>query len=269
MPNKKRALTSLHSVLATNFEGLFYSKRTWVMLLSIALIAFKETHKNLTALVFEGQKIYLSESVFVMASFGFNILLSTMVFLVMLSEIPRKIAFQNYILMRTSKGKWLLSHIVYCLLLVVLYMSILIICTFLFSIQHTSVGSGFSPILKGETMKNFIGIADISKYTLFSATCKALLPVFLFWFTLSLSLLLCCLTNHFQLGMVVFSVLFFLDAIAVQSEAFFSLMEMTTLIGIGEYRYFNVVLEYILIDVFLIIVMYVYVKRKDIYMQGQ
>ena len=92
------------------------------MLVFILLMNFMLVRSNATMIGMYGYKVHLGETLFTCLNSGFNLIMTSVAFLVMISEIPKRVSYQKYVLIRLSREKWLLSLIVFCIGIVAFFL---------------------------------------------------------------------------------------------------------------------------------------------------
>ena len=208
---------------------------------------------------------------------GFNLMMSSSIFLLGCSELPKRMAWQQQNLIRSSRRAWLLAYVGQCLLMVCFTLGIMLLATWLFSFGHMGSGNGWSALERMNRMEILISDSVISPYLLenttpFQAAIMCLTPLLLFWFTMLLVILLFGLTSKPSLGLLLcaFSVLSYVCLIVDSGWlGCFALYRYTRLSGMeleqrGMSFFWNVIEGYTVLDLCLIIIMLFMVKRTDL-----
>ena len=152
------------------------------------------------------------ESLFYLLGTGGHLTRISLLFLITVSEIPRRIGFQNLMLIRGSRARWLLSQVSYCLWLALLMTALVALLFSVFLLPAAGRGPGFSEtaliaadILRPEEalVPEYVRLHFIP----FTACLAALAPLALFWFTMVLLILLCGLMGAPRLGVVLYAFL--------------------------------------------------------------
>ncbi len=267
----KRA-NSIAAMAFSNLDAWLRTPRTLMMVLTVFFVCFIETTKAFRSLTLGQNTLYLSESVFVLAYYGFNNLLSSMIFLVMISEIPRKIPFQNCLVFRGGKLKWLAAQVLYCLCAVAVFLLLLVIFSFFFSLFRADGHSGWSPLVRGDVPEGypFISREMVENHSPFVATLLALLPYGAFLFTISVFLLASGLFNASKLGLLIVAGCIFLDYISVQNPLPFLPVQYATLQNLEMAEALPaVLLGYALFNAVLFLAMAMKVRHTDLTFGGQ
>ena len=146
MPDaRKKPRPNIWILATSNVDSWLHTPRTIVMLIAAVLLCMVETQKLFRLYTIDGYSLHLVESVFLLAYTGFNILMSSMMFLVTISELPMQISFQYYSLVRVTRRKWINSQVLYCLSMVVMFLLLLTACSFAFCLGKATWKIGWSP----------------------------------------------------------------------------------------------------------------------------
>lgn len=208
---------------------------------------------------------------------GFNLMMSSSIFLLGCSEIPKRMSWQQQNLIRSSRRAWLLAYVGQCLLMVCFTLGMMVLTTWLFSIGHIEMGHGWSETERINRMEILISDSVISPYLLenttpLQAAIMCVMPLFLFWFTMLLVILLFGLTSKPSLGLLLcaFSVLSYVCLIVDSGWlGYFALYRYTRLSGMeleqkGMVYFCNVIGGYVVLDLSLVCSMLFMVKRTDL-----
>lgn len=84
------------SMALANFDSWLRSPRTILMLLFIAAICYLQMCGYEMKLNETGYTMHLGETLFYEFKFGCNMPMTTVLFLIMVSELPRRIAYQQF-----------------------------------------------------------------------------------------------------------------------------------------------------------------------------
>ena len=145
MPDaRKKPRPNIWILATSNVDSWLHTPRTIVMLIAAVLLCMVETQKLFRLYTIDGYSLHLVESVFLLAYTGFNILMSSMMFLVTISELPMQISFQYYSLVRVTRRKWINSQVLYCLSMVVMFLLLLTACSFAFCLGKATWKIGCS-----------------------------------------------------------------------------------------------------------------------------
>lgn len=184
-----------------------HSPRTMIAMIFIFALCLSEAFLHQGSLVQQELALTWGETLYYYLSSGFNILMSSALFLVMVDELPRQIAFQNNALIRTNRVKWLMAQLLFCVLLVLIMLVLCSSVILLASIGHSIPGTGWSDMAaveQGWLMESQDGVVSSlirNHYTTLEATGLAALPLGLFWLTMLLVIVLFGLYGKSILGL--------------------------------------------------------------------
>jgi hypothetical protein len=196
------------SMAMANLESWVHSPRTILMMLFTIMLCYLEVNSTLAMYSREGFVLNWAETPYILFQNGINILMSSMLIFVMISEIPRMLPYQNYMLIRANRKRWLTSQIVYCLFMLLAITIIITICILLFSLGKTEFGSGWSDTARIAQDENMAFMTVVPKhvrehYAPLTGVFYAAAPVFLFWFSMAMIILLCSLLGSQMIGLVI------------------------------------------------------------------
>ena len=189
------------SMALANFDSWLRSPRTILMLLFIAAICYLQMCGYEMKLTETGYTMHLGETLFYEFKFGCNMPMTNLrhrfltpifiisLFLIMVSELPRRIAYQQYSLIRSSRCRWMAAQLLYCLMMVVAMIALIALFIALMALPLVTPGNGWSDaarIASGEIEPYEALISEfiLNNYTPFTATLLAMIPVFCFWLTM-------------------------------------------------------------------------------------
>lgn len=212
---------------------------------------------------------------FLMTGMG-SISLCSLAFLAMIAEMPKRTAYCSYTLIRTSKAKWAASLIMQCFFTVAFTMLALLIVISVFLIPFVSAGNVWNDSLRIEAgmpeelayIPNWIR----ASMTPIQAILLSAIPVFCFWFVMSLTILICSLLHIPAVGLALYSVILFSGLIFVFENfpgivtpmTFSTLMRITANHQSNEYeRLIVVFIGYAILIVCQITSVFLIVKRTD------
>lgn len=146
-------------------------------------------------LVDTGYTMHMGETLFYEFNFGCNMPMTTVLFLIMVSELPRQIAYQQYSLIRSSRCRWMAAQLLYCLMMVASMILLILVCISLMAIPLVTAGTGWSDavrIASGqiEPYEALINEFILNNFSPFTALLLSLIPVFCFWLTMVFVILL-------------------------------------------------------------------------------
>lgn len=191
----------LRSMIAADFTSWVQSSRVSVSLGCVLIYCILLSSQPITAVVNDITfTLSLEEKIYLQMCQGFN-RMGSLLFLLMISEMPRRTSFHYYTSIRTKRWKWLLSQLIY---IAVISAFVLLVMTLLYAamIAPSSTSSnGFTDdlmIAQGYYPEDY-GIIAAEVRQSFSpqtAILWASLPVFLFWCIMGFSVLLLSLLGH-------------------------------------------------------------------------
>lgn len=204
----RKRLRATAALLGGQMSGWLHSPRTVIMgivILALAYINAKSYNRmlesyDLTSTVGEAFYVYLS------TGFG-NLTSISGFFLIMVSEIPRRIPFQNSMLIRSSRARWLKSQVLFCFAAVALMMALMIVFSVTLTLPSLSPGSGWS--MRAEIDPDAPWISSyvpefIRVLPPWHASLLAAAILFAFWFTMVLVILLLSLAGRPNLGLILY-----------------------------------------------------------------
>ncbi len=203
-----RRLRAMAAFLRGQMSDWLHSPRTVIMGLVILALAYMNARSYNNMLKTYALTSHMGEAFYVCLSTGFgNIMSISAFFLIMVSEIPRRIAFQNDMLIRSTRGRWLRSQIMFCLTVVALMLALMIVFSLVLMLPCLSPGSGWS--MRIEVDPDTPGIPSyVPEYIRvippWQASLLASAIIFAFWFTMVLVILLCSLAGKPNLGLILY-----------------------------------------------------------------
>ena len=277
MPDaRKKPRPNIWILATSNVDSWLHTPRTIVMLIAAVLLCMVETQKLFRLYTIDGYSLHLVESVFLLAYTGFNILMSSMMFLVTISELPMQISFQYYSLVRVTRRKWINSQVLYCLSMVVMFLLLLTACSFAFCLGKATWKIGWSPLMTNAVPGVYTFLSDflVHSFSPLGALAMALLPVAGMWFTLSMFILMMSLFGAGRLGLMISAFAIIIDYISIQSSLSVSPMQYATLSPIdasGNFTevFIRMMIVYIVLNTLFYVAMYYKVKRMDLHFNSQ
>ncbi len=275
MHNKLRAAWAM---LRGQMSDWFYSPRTLIMgvvILSLGFINAKSFEKLIRDYALTA---HLGETVYTYLSSAFGNLTSiSAFFLIMVSEIPRRIPAQLNMLIRSNRVKWLRSQLLFCIVVVLLMIALLTVFSTVLTIPYVSAGNGWS---MRSSNPELVWVPDfvpeyIRVITPLHANILAIAVLFAFWFTMLLVILLFSLAGKPNGGLILYVSLLMLSVTLLWEQVPIWLRMLiptnyATLANLGvvfprrELNVIPVVLSvYAAIDALLICAMVFIVKRMD------
>lgn len=269
-----------------HFSLWAHSLRTILMVLFVLLLAYMSARSQAQIVEsYHMESVHMVEILYVYANNGFNLIMTTVGFLVMMSELPKRVLYQQYALIRLSRRKWLLSQVVFCLSASLVFILSLALFSALFSIPFVSPGTEWSDlerlavspdsIFEPQLVREYIReISPVSAFVL------AMTILYLFWTTLALLILLITLAGAPNFG-VVFCVSLVMANITILFESlpeisfllptrFATLAAVTGQVWENRLQHaFKIIIGYICVDALLVFMMVGLVKHMDLRFIGK
>ncbi|MEI3406098.1 MAG: hypothetical protein V8Q79_05845 [Christensenellales bacterium] len=114
------------------------------MAIFIWLMNYMLTRSYESGVTMRQWEVHLGETLFAYLNSGFNLTVTSIALLVMMSELPKRVSYQNYTLMRLSRRRWLVSQIIFCTGMVSIFIMLMIVLSTLFSLTFVTPGDGWS-----------------------------------------------------------------------------------------------------------------------------
>lgn len=239
MRKKGNLLRAQGAMILGNFDSWIRSPRTILMLLFTVTASFLTVRSYGIGLRAHGFTMTATEGLAYLLLTGFGKqFLASITFLVMVSELPRRIPFQQYTLIRASRSRWISAQLLYCLLMVVFMIAFMTLVFALFLLPVSSPGSGWSDTLRiaqgMEPEQACIQEWIRANFSPIQAVMIAIVPIFLFWFTMVLIILFFSLLGAPIIGLALYSTILFSSIIVLFEDlpGFFRPMQFSTLLRI-------------------------------------
>lgn len=275
-------MKAMRSMLQSLLVDWFISPRTIIS--GIVLIALAYMNARSFSYMLDSAQLYAypGESIYYYLSSGFgNITLTSALFLIMMAEIPRQIAFQNMLLIRSNRRSWLTAQILFCGFATLLMTGIMLALSMLFSIPSISAGSGWSDLERIAADPDAAWALQLtSEYiwqlTPLQASISSFLILSFFWFTMTLIILFCTLFGKPNVGIIVYVSLLVLH-VTVLWESLPAWMHYMP-VNFATLQYIGVTFPeqelqvvpytvgaYVLIDLILMLAMSIKVKHMELF----
>lgn len=277
MPKRLRATLAL---LRGQMSDWLFSPRTIIMGLVILALGFINAKSFGKVIQDYTLTSHMGEAVYTYLSSAFGNLISiSAFFLIMVSEVPRRIPAQLNMLIRTNRMRWLRSQLLFCLIVVILMMGLLTLLSISLTIPYLTPGSGWN---MRSSNPDLAWVPDfvpdyIRVITPTYANVLASIVLFAFWFTMVLVILLFSLAGKPNGGLILYVSLIVLSVTLLWENVpnWIRMMIPTnyaTLANIGIVfagRELNavpvVLLIYAVIDTLLIALMVLTVRKMDLH----
>ncbi len=280
---KRKTCKWLGSSLYGHLNLWAHSLRTILMAIFILLMTYMLVRSFENGIILNKFEVHMGETLFSYVSSGFNMIMTSVAFLVMMSEIPKQVSYQNYTMIRLSRRKWLTSLILFCIGIVFLFTVLMLAASALFSISFVTPGSGWSDLERLANNPNYVNEMQLMpKYirsvTPFTACFLAAVILFLFWVTMAFLILLFSLCGIPNFGVVFCVSLVLLDITilyenfpGIKLPSFFATLgSVTAQVQEHKFRFaFFVIAGYIVLDGLFIKLMDSRIRHMDIQFTGK
>ncbi|MGM9600151.1 MAG: hypothetical protein ACI3W5_01020 [Faecousia sp.] len=266
-----------------HFSLWAYSMRTILMTMFILLMTYMLVRSMENSISVNHFDVHMGGVLFSYAYEGFNMIMTSVAFLVMMSEIPKRVSCQNYTILRLSRGKWLISLVAFCISIVFVFIILMFAFSAILSLSFVKPGTGWSDLERLALDENYIyELQFVETYIrMLDPTVACALAasiIFLFWSTLAFLVLLFSLWNMQNFG-VVFCVSLLLLNITILFENLPGIKlpsHFATLSAVSSQVYEHkfgfiakVISGYLLLDTVLLLLMATRVRRMDIQFVGK
>lgn len=205
-----RKVKSIAAILRSMLADWLYSPRTIISILFLMALAYMNARSYCFSLESNQLYAYPGESIYYYISSGFgNITMTSALFLIMMAEIPRRISFQNVLLIRSDRKTWISAQVMFCCFASLLMIAILLVCSMLFSCAGLSIGTGWSDLERIAADPDAEWLPQLtSEYirqiTPGQASLVSFMVLFSFWFTMTLVILFCTLCGKPNAGLFLY-----------------------------------------------------------------
>ena len=202
-----KQLRSMWALLRGQMTDWLYSPRTIVMGLVILSLGFINAKSFEKSIIDYALSAHFGEAMYTYLSTAFgNLLMISAYFLVMVSEIPRRIPAQLSMLIRANRMKWLRSQILFCFAAVALMITLLTLLSMVLTLPYLTPGTGWSmrsSNLELSYVPDYVP-EFIRHITPFQANMLAISVLFAFWFTMVLVILLFSSAGKPNAGLIIY-----------------------------------------------------------------
>ena len=169
MGRKKAKFTAVLVVARMSLSAWADSPRGAFVLLAMAMMCYGALRELRLAMLPMGYGIPWAEAP--LFAFHRQSLLAGTLFLLLMTDLPKKGSAQNYQLIRTSRARWLSGQVTYCLLMVAVFVAVMIALSLLFAIPILQAGNTWS-----ESAREQLGYALPAEASFPLATREAMPP---------------------------------------------------------------------------------------------
>lgn len=215
-------LRRVFAAALVDYGSWMRSPRTLLAPVFIAAIGYLQMSGYENLLRASGLSMHYVETLYYEFSFGCNMPMTTALFLMMLSELPGRMRIHPFVWIRLSRGQWLAAQILYSLMMVLTMLLMLLLSITVFSLPLVTAGCGWSDMQRmaaGYGGGALIELSVMEQFSPFQALMLAIAPMFFFWLTMALVILLFGLWGRAVLGMLLYA--FFMVAhVTIYFECF-------------------------------------------------
>lgn len=196
-------------IAKSNFTVWTRSSRTIFVFIFAALLVYNGALQNQNYMTAVAVPLHWLEAVCWALSERLPVYTYGLLMLIMINELPLKTGFHSFSLIRSDRHTWIKGQIFYCLWIVLLYVTFLILLTMFIMRFLFPVSFGWSEQNAIEAGLLFEEDALISPllmrhFTPITGLLISILPIYSFYFMMSLLLLAFSISGHSALGAAVY-----------------------------------------------------------------
>lgn len=274
---------SIYACVYSQMSAWIHSPRTVIMGAVLLCFSYMNARSYAHMLEMRGFEAHFGETLFWYLNTGFGMVMTSTFLLIMMSEIPKRIFYQNYILIRVKRYKWLASQVVFCFMVSILMLILITAFCMLLTVPYLVPGRGWSDADRLAENPDYIyEIQLVNEYVRAIAPWKASvyagLIVFLFWFTMLLVILMFSIFGQPNAGLLVymfilqFALTFRFEMIpGMRTPIHYATMQAVANQFAGkELKSIPIVLLiYITIDIALVVIMMAHIRNEDLFFNGK
>ena len=229
MSEKQRPMHWMCAALYGHFGLWAHSLRTVLMLIFALMMNYMLVRSEGARVMNAGYQVHMGEMLFSYLHQGFNMIMASLAFFVMMSEIPKQVPYQKYSTLRMTRRRWLASLMLFCMMIVLLYLALMIVSSVLFSLPYVTPGGGWSDLERLAADPDliyeppYIPAYVTSSLSPLAAGVIAGAVLFLFWTAMAFIILLSSLYRAPNVGIVI-CVAFITGSIVILVESIPSLI---------------------------------------------
>lgn len=210
-----------------NLHDLLFSPRTVMLLIAACMLTVVQVFSLCRTSAFFDMTMNASEVTFFYAFMGFHTLMCGMIFFVMISEIPRRVSFQHYALIRAGRWAWLNGQVLYCMGTVLIFAGCMVLFSLLAACWQAPLGFGWTGSFRLPDVQNAFPVPDwmLDQRTPLTATLYSLILPMLFWLTVTMVMMTFGLYGVPKAGFFLISFLLIIAYIYIQTDPPFTLEE--------------------------------------------
>ena len=206
---KPSVCRQMGACLYAHLSAWLHSPRTLVMGVILLLYTYMHAVNFRYMLSLYDHTAHVGEMIFWYLNSGFNIVMTSTFLLIMVSEIPKRIAFQNSILARVPRSRWVISLVLFCIVVVLLMMVLMTAFCALLSLPYTTPGNGWSDLERWAENPDYqyerqLVPEYIRVLSPFQACLCAASVIFCFWLTMLLVILTCSVLGFPHAGLLLY-----------------------------------------------------------------
>ena len=156
MSENQRPMHWMCAALYGHFGLWAHSLRTVLMLIFALMMNYMLVRSEGARVMNAGYQVHMGEMLFSYLHQGFNMIMASLAFFVMMSEIPKQVPYQKYSTLRMTRRRWLASLMLFCMMIVQLYLALMIVSSVLFSLPYVTPGGGWSDLERLAADPDFI-----------------------------------------------------------------------------------------------------------------
>ena len=274
----RRCVKWLSSALYGHFSFWTHSLRTILMAVFVLLMTYMLVKSKENSILSSQFNVYIGETLFIYIDSGFNLIMTSAALTVMMSELPKRVSYQNYMVVRLSRYKWLVSLVSFCLVIVGVFFLAMLASSAILSFSFVTSGGGWSDMERLSADPDYAQQAQyvaeyIREVPPFAACVLASAVLYLFWVTMVFLILFFSLLGAPNFG-VMFAISLLLLNITILFESlpgiklpshFATLGAIASQVEKNKFEYVaKVICGYIVVDALLLVLMTVRVKNMDI-----
>ena len=207
-----KPLRSIRTMAKSNLSSWIHSPRTLIMLLFVIAFCFLVTNNYIQGFRGLDYELHFFEALFVVLYTGCSITTTSILFLVTISELPKRIGYQYSNLIRSSRIEWMASQIVYCMWMALGMLVLTVMSASIFLLFNVPIGNTWSDTARIGTeviqeSQALIPSFFRNTFTPLEACLFAMLPMYLFWFTMILVVLLFSLCQLPMVGLMTYALM--------------------------------------------------------------
>ena len=226
----KRHWRSAWEIAGYNFHDLLFSPRTLMLLVAACMLTVVRVDNLCRTAAFYAMAMNVSEVTFFYAFIGFHTMMCGMIFFVMISEIPRRISFQHYAMMRSGKLAWLNGQVLYCVGTVLLFAGCMVLFSVMTACGKAPLGVGWTGSFRLPDVQIAFPVPDwmLDRWSPLTATLYSLIPPMLLWLSITMVMMTFGLYGMPKVGFFLVSFLLIIAYIYIQTDPPFTLEDIAT-----------------------------------------